>query len=281
MPRTAHRTPTTSTIPPSPPLAICRACGVQYGEAAPSRCPVCEDARQYVPESGQRWTTLSGLRADHGNWIRDDAGFLGIGTEPTFAIGQRALLVPWQGSNLLWDCITLLDDETAGEVETRGGLAAIAISHPHYYSAMVEWAERFDCPVHLHRDDAEWVMRPSARIAFWEGETLDLGDGLTLVRCGGHFAGGQVLHVAGRRALLSGDIVQVVPDRTHVSFMWSYPNLVPLGEAAVRRIGDALEPFDFDTIHGAWWGRLVPRDGKDVVRRSVDRYVRAVRGERI
>jgi len=281
LPRTAHRTPTTSTIPPSPPPAICRACGVQYGEAAPSRCPVCEDARQYVPESGQRWTTLSGLRADHGNWIRDDAGFLGIGTEPTFAIGQRALLVPWQGSNLLWDCITLLDDETAGEVETRGGLAAIAISHPHYYSAMVEWAERFDCPVHLHRDDAEWVMRPSARIAFWEGETLDLGDGLTLVRCGGHFAGGQVLHVAERRALLSGDIVQVVPDRTHVSFMWSYPNLVPLGEAAVRRIGDALEPFDFDTIHGAWWGRLVPRDGKDVVRRSVDRYVRAVRGERI
>ena len=281
MPRTAHRTPTTSTIPPSPPLAICRACGVQFGESAPSRCPVCEDARQYVPESGQRWTTLSGLRADHGNWIRDDAGFLGIGTEPTFAIGQRALLVPWQGSNLLWDCITLLDDETAGEVETRGGLAAIAISHPHYYSAMVEWAERFDCPVHLHRDDAEWVMRPSARIAFWEGETLDLGDGLTLVRCGGHFAGGQVLHVAGRRALLSGDIVQVVPDRMHVSFMWSYPNLVPLGEAAVRRIGDALEPFDFDTIHGAWWGRLVPRDGKDVVRRSVDRYVRAVRGERI
>ena len=90
-----------------------------------------------------------------------------------------------------------------------------------------------------------------------------------------------MLHVAERRALLAGDVVQVVPDRTHVSFMYSYPNLIPLGEPAVRRIGAAVEPFDFETIHGAWWGRLVPRDGKDVVRRSVDRYIRAVRGDAV
>ncbi len=245
----------------------------------PERCPVCADARQYVPESGQAWTTLDALRLEHGNWIREDAGFTGVGTEPSFAIGQRALLVPWRGSNLLWDCITLLDDETAGEVERRGGLAGIAISHPHYYSAMVEWAERFDCPILLHADDAEWVMRPSERIEHWQGETKDLGEALTLVRCGGHFAGGQVLHVAERRALLSGDVVQVIPDRAWVSFMYSYPNLVPLGEEAVRRIAAALEPFEFDTIHGAWWDRVVPRDGGEVVRRSAERYVRAIRGE--
>ena len=194
-------------------LAICATCGTQLGVPDPPRCAVCEDARQYVPESGQRWTTLAELRASHGNWIREDAGLTGIGTEPSFAIGQRALLVPWRGSNLLWDCITLLDDETAAEVERRGGLAGIAISHPHYYSAMVEWADRFDCPVFLHADDAEWVLRPSPRIEHWQGETRDLDGGLTLVRCGGHFRGGQVLHVAGRRALLAGDIVQVIPDR--------------------------------------------------------------------
>jgi glyoxylase-like metal-dependent hydrolase (beta-lactamase superfamily II) len=144
---------------------------------------------------------------------------------------------------------------------------------------MVEWAERFDCPILLHADDAEWVMRPSARIEHWQGETRELGDGLTLVRCGGHFAGGQVLHVAGRRALLSGDIVQVIPDRAWVSFMYSYPNLIPLGEAAVRRIAAALEPFPFDTIHGAWWDRVVRRDGSEVVRRSAERYVAAIRGD--
>ena len=232
-----------------------------------------------MPESGQAWTTLAELRAGHGNWIRDDAGFLGIGTEPSFAIGQRALLVPWRGANLLWECITLLDDETADEVERRGGLAGIAISHPHYYSAMVEWAERFDCPVFVHADEAEWVMRPSERIEHWRGETRDLGEGLTLVRCGGHFPGGQVLHVAERRALLCGDIVQVIPDREWVGFMYSYPNLIPLGEEAVRGIAAALEPFEFDTIHGAWWDRVVRSDGGAVVRRSAERYVAAVRGE--
>jgi len=178
----------------------------------------------------------------------------------------------------MWDCITLLDDETADEVELAGGIAAIAISHPHYYSALAEWAQRFDCPVYLHADDADWLMRPDDRVVHWQGETHDLGDGLTLVRCGGHFAGGQVLHVAERRALLGGDIVQVIPDRRWVSFMWSYPNLVPLGEAAVRRIGAALEPFPFDTIHGAWWGRVVERDGSEIVRRSVERYVAAIGG---
>lgn len=259
--------------------AVCAICGVQFGTSDPDRCPVCEDARQYVPPSGQEWTTLAELRREHRNTIRDDAGFVGIGTEPSFAIGQRALLVPWRGSNLLWECITLLDDETAAEVHRRGGLAGIAISHPHYYSAMVEWADRFDCPVFVHADDAEWVMRPSPRIEHWDGETKDLGEGLTLVRCGGHFAGGQVLHVEPRRALLSGDIVQVIPDRAWVSFMYSYPNLIPLPAAAVERIAQALEPFSFDTIHGAWWERLVPHDGKGVVQRSARRYVRALGGE--
>ncbi len=146
---------------------------------------------------------------------------------------------------------------------------------------MVEWAERFDCPVYLHADDREWVMRPHDRLVHWQGETRDLGGGLTLVRCGGHFAGGQVLHWGEGATLLSGDIVQVIPDRAWVSFMYSYPNLIPLDEGAVRRIVDALEPFEFERIVGAWWDRVVPRDGKEVVRRSAERYVHAIRGERL
>jgi len=232
-----------------------------------------------VPVDGQKWTTLAELRRDHGNWIREDAGLVGVGTEPQFAIGQRALLVPLggsSGSNLMWECVSLLDDETAEEVERRGGLSGIAISHPHYYSSMVEWADRFDCPVYLHADDREWVMRPDERIVHWQGETHELGEGLTLVRCGGHFAGGQVLHWAQGSTLLSGDIVQVIPDRAWVSFMYSYPNLIPLDEKAVRRIVEALEPFEFDRIVGAWWGRVVPHEGKEIVRRSAERYLRAI-----
>ncbi len=206
------------------------------------------------------------------------AGWSGSATEPQFAIGQRALLVPYGASNLLWDCVTLLDDDTAAAVEARGGLAAIAISHPHYYSAMGEWAERFGCPIHLHAADAEWVMRPSPAVEHWDGETLGLGHGLTLVRGGGHFRGGTMLHRAeGDGALLSGDIIQVIPDRAHVGFMWSYPNLVPLPDAAVQAIAAAVEPFAFEALYGAWWSTVIPAGAKAIVRRSAARYSEALR----
>ncbi|HVV57143.1 MAG TPA: hypothetical protein VHC45_02185 [Gaiellaceae bacterium] len=258
---------------------VCKACGTQYppSDEPPGACPICEDPRQYVPhDEGQVWLTWDDVRSAHRAEIREDAGILGFGCEPSFAIGQRALFVPSDAGNVLWDCITLLDDEIRRRIEAEGGLQAIAISHPHYYSAMVEWAHAFACPIYLHESERKWVMRPDPSVRFWEGETHRLGGGLTLVRCGGHYAGGQVLHWADRRALLSGDIVQVIPDRRYVSFMYSYPNLIPLPPSVVRRIGVALEPFDFETIYGAWWGRVVPSDGSGVVRRSVDRYLRAV-----
>jgi hypothetical protein len=261
---------------------VCVTCGTQFPETAdpPPECPICVDPRQYVPPDGQQWTTLTELAGDHENAVRPEGELTGVGTEPKFAIGQRALLVPFGDGNLLWECVTLLDDATAAEVERRGGLRAIAISHPHYYSAMVEWAHRFDCPIHLHAADAGWVMRPDPAIDHWDGETLDLGDGLTLIRGGGHFPGGTILHRAdGAGALLTGDIIQVIPDRSHVGFMWSYPNLVPLPEDEVRRIAAAVEPYPYEAIYGAWWGTVIDRDGPEIVRRSAERYGKAVRGE--
>jgi hypothetical protein len=261
---------------------ICVTCGTQYpdSDAPPAECPICVDPRQYVPPDGQRWTTLAELAADHSNALREDGALVGVGTEPEFAIGQRALLVPCGDSNIMWDCVTQLGDAGADEVERRGGLAGIAISHPHYYTGMVDWAHRFDCPIHLHADDAEWVMRSDPAIRHWDGETLALGDGVTLIRGGGHFPGGAMLHRAdGAGELLTGDIIQVIPDRSHVGFMWSYPNLVPLPEAEVLAIAAAVEPFEFDVIYGAWWGRVIPSGAKDVVRRSAERYGRALRGE--
>ena len=260
--------------------SICVTCGTQFADSdqPPDACPICEDPRQYVGLDGQQWTTLEDLAASHDNAIRAQGDLTGIGTEPRFAIGQRALLVPYGDSNLLWDCVTLLDDATAAEVERRGGLAAIAISHPHYYSAMVEWARRFDCPVLLHAADAEWIMRSDRAIELWHGETRDLGDGLTLIRCGGHFRGGTILHRAeGSGALLTGDIVQVIPDRTHVAFMYSYPNLVPLPEAAVDRMVAAVGPYQYEAIYGAWWDAIIPSGGPEIVRRSAERYGRALR----
>jgi len=121
-------------------------------------------------------------------------------------------------------------------------------------------------------------MRPDSCYELWEGEQLDLGGGLTLLRLGGHFPGAQVLHWAEGNALLAGDAVAVVSDRRYVSFMYSYPNLIPLPASTIRRIVEKLEPWEFDRIYGGWWGELVLRDGKEAVRRSAERYIAAIEG---
>jgi glyoxylase-like metal-dependent hydrolase (beta-lactamase superfamily II) len=262
---------------------MCTTCGTQFAasETAPDHCPICEDERQYVGWQGQQWTTLADLQADHHNVIKTVAPNLtGIGTHPGFAIGQRALLVQTPQGNLLWDCISLIDAPTIAAVNALGGIRAIAISHPHYYSSMIEWSRAFDAPLYLHAADRQWVMRPDEAIQFWEGETKSLWAGMTLIRGGGHFEGGTVLHwpagADGRGALFTGDILQVVSDRRYVSFMYSYPNLIPLPAREVRRIVAAVEPYAFDRIYGAWWNKVVVADAKTAVARSAERYIQAL-----
>jgi glyoxylase-like metal-dependent hydrolase (beta-lactamase superfamily II) len=181
---------------------------------------------------------------------------------------------------LLWDCISLLDESTISAVQALGGIRAIAISHPHYYSAMIAWSQVFHAPVYLHANDRQWVMNPSPSISFWDGETYPLFGGLTLVRCGGHFPGGAVLHwlngAGGKGVLLSGDIINVVSDRRYVSFMYSYPNLIPLPPGKIRHIVSSVEKFPFDRIYGAWWNREVQMDAKAAVQRSAERYIWAI-----
>ncbi len=264
---------------------ICTTCGTQHAESdtPPPECLICEDERQFVGWSGQQWTPLDELRRSHQTTVRlEDLGLYGIGMEPSFAIGQRALLISQPEGNILWDCIPLIDNGLIEMLKGIGGITAIAISHPHYYASMVEWAKAFDCPIYLHAADRQWVMRPDPAIEFWDGEVKKLDGGLTLFRCGGHFEGGTVMHwpqgANGRGTVLSGDILQVVQDRRWVSFMYSYPNLIPLPATAVRRIVDAVEPFEFDRIYGAWWSKVVRDDAKAVVKRSADRYITAIGG---
>lgn len=264
---------------------ICVTCGTQYRESAarPQACSVCDDERQYVGWDGQRWISFAELNRTHvGRYRENEPDLVALGCEPAFGIGQRALLVRSPDGNLLWDCIAYLGDDLVHAVRELGGVRAIAISHPHYYTTMVEWARTFDAPIFLHSADRDWVRRPDARIEHWQGETYVPWEGFTLIRLGGHFPGGTVLHwpagAGGRGALLTGDIIQVVCDRRWVSFMYSYPNLIPLSAGEVRRIVSAIEPIRFDRIYGAWWDRNVDSDAKAAVRRSADRYERALTG---
>lgn len=262
---------------------MCVQCGAQFAETPvpPPSCPVCEDERQYVRWSGQEWTTFEDLRATHRNAFTDEGGLMGIGIEPAFAIGQRALVIPTAEGAVLWDCVSLVTEEAIERIRRMGGLKAIAISHPHYYSALAEWSEAFrGVPVYLHEDDRQWVMRPNETIRFWAGETLEIGPGLTLIRTGGHFEGSTVLHHAagseGRGDLFVGDNLQVAQDRRFVSFMRSYPNYIPLNRTAVERIGAAVAPYPFERIFGAFAHRNVLQDGKAAVARSIDRYLAAI-----
>jgi len=265
---------------------ICTTCGTQYApsETVPAHCLICEEERQFVPPTGQSWTTLARLRKSHMATFRGEGELIGIGTSPHFGIGQRALLVRSPEGNVLWDCISLIDDATVEIIAALGGLRAIAISHPHYYTTLVDWSRAFgDIPVYLHKSDARWIMRSAPCIQLWDGATSVIAPDMTLIRTGGHFEGGTVMHwekgAGGKGALLSGDLLQVAADRKFLGFMRSYPNFIPLGEKAVRAVAAAVEPYAYDAIYGAFWDRVIPVDAKRTLAQSVERHVQWLRGD--
>jgi len=269
------------------PCHICVTCGVQHAESdrPPAACSICEDERQYVGWGGQRWTTVPDMAGRYRNQLDDqEPGLASLRTEPHFGIGQRAFLVQTPAGNLLWDCLSLIDEESVAALAERGGIDAIAISHPHFYGTCVEWSAAFgDAPVYIHRADAPWVMRPSSSVVLWDGEAAEPLPGLTLVHLGGHFDGAAVLHwpagAGGRGALLTGDTIQVVMDRRFVSFMWSYPNLVPLKPEQVTAIASRMAGYDFDRMYGAFEGRSVLGDAAAALSRSAERYLKRMGAE--
>lgn len=262
---------------------ICTACGTQFAVSTepPSACPVCEDDRQFVPSSGQAWTNMAEISSNHEiKWIEEPKGIHSLQISPNFGIGQRAFLIEGPDGNILWDCLSLLDETSREKIDALGGLAAIAISHPHFYSSMMEWSEGFgEVPVYVHADDGEWVQRSGPALTRWTDENLELNQA-TLIRCGGHFAGSSVLYCPwledGRGALFTGDTMQVTLDRKYVSFMRSFPNLIPLNARAVKAIGEAVRPYRFEAIYGGFSGRTIKRDGSRAAERSVARYIAAI-----
>lgn len=174
-----------------------------------------------------------------------------IYTVPKLAIGQRAFLCLGDAAsgNVLWDCVTYLDEETVQHVKALGGIRAIVISHPHYFSTSAQWAEVFDCDLFIAAEDQQWLGNRGTnhRLKLWEGDKLylpyargssDVSDesDLVVVKTGGHFPGSSVLWWKSMKKLLIADTIMIVPsglyhvDRlpgtSSFSFMWSYPNYV-------------------------------------------------------
>lgn len=265
---------------------VCPTCGAHYPPAAqpPELCQICADERQWVPPGGQVWTTLeelaaSGYRSD----IREvEPGLLGLGVNRHIGVGHRGLLVRTAQGNVLWDPPAFIDDAALAAVREAGGLRAVSASHPHMYGALALWTSAFDVPAWLPEADAEWLTRPEAPVHRWSGTAAVL-DGVTLVQCGGHFAGSAALHwsggAQGRGALLVGDTMFVTPGEDRISFAWSYPNRLPLPERLVRGIAEALAPWRFERVYDGWWEPVLRRAGDEVLARSAERYIAFLRGD--
>lgn len=299
---------------------ICTACGTQHPHTSRSflkTCFICDDPRQFVPPSGQSFTTLSDLRSstspkyknefhpykysnpkekfkaarsdqkDEGEVLSIDdlqkAELIFIVTAPKFGIGQRAILVRLpSGKNVLWDCVAYLDDDTVNKIKQLGGIDAMVISHPHFYTTHLEWARAFgDCPVYLAADDKKWRVRldesvqreiteEETRIRDREGKDL----GVVAVKLGGHFPGSLVLHIHHSGRLLTADTIFTTPsglsnwevnalgetrsrpkDTNSYSFMWSIPNMIPLSVDEIARMWMILKTYDFKSTHGLILGQ--------------------------
>ena len=262
---------------------ICGTCGVEHpeGEFPPADvCRICADDRQYVPETGQVWTTLRELAVDGHRLVHErlESGLHRFNREPALGIGQWTYLVQTPAGNLIWDPPNHVDDQLVDAIAELGGAALIVASHPHMYGAQVSLSHRLGhVPVLVHALDRGWVRREDPVIREWSG-TAEVLPGVTLVEAGGHFPGAAVAHIAtDGGVLLVGDTLVPVRAAGWVTFMRSYPNSIPLSPRLVQRIVDRLEPYEFDRVYSLL-GRIVPADAKNAVRRSAQRYVDWVTG---
>jgi hypothetical protein len=262
---------------------ICSTCAVEHTHLV-DVCAICADERQWVPASGQQWTTLDELaKAGHEVRVRElEPDLFGITVEPKLGIGQQAHLVRTPAGNVIWDMVGYVDEDAARRVRELGDVAAIVASHPHMYGVQVEWSRALGgAPVLVSEADQKWVARPDPVIRTWSG-TLEVVPGVTLVQLGGHFPGSAVAHWAagagGDGVLLGGDTIQANPDRVTMTFMRSYPNRIPLSAAVVERITRGVEALPFARLYDNF-GKTVDSDARAAVRRSADRYIGWVRGD--
>ncbi|OQN95826.1 hypothetical protein B0A48_18111 [Cryoendolithus antarcticus] len=231
-----------------------------------------QDPRQFIPPTGQSWTSHSALLQTHHNVFKpidDNKNLVSIVTEPKFGIGQRCILVCTPQGNILWDCITLLDQPTIDFVNSKGRLKGIVISHPHYYTRHIAWAAAFQCPVYISAEDASWVQRsdPTGYRRLIDDKTFDVEiiPGVRALKLGGHFPGSLVLTY--QHHLFVADTIVTVPsglyarDRppgtTSFAFMWSIINMIPLPPKVLFQMWMRVKHTKVTVTHGAFVGQEV------------------------
>jgi glyoxylase-like metal-dependent hydrolase (beta-lactamase superfamily II) len=144
-------------------------------------------------------------------------------TRKQLGIGQRAFLIQTSQGNVLWDMVAFIDPATVEFINSKGGLKAIVISHPHFYTTHLEWAKIFNCPVYLSSDDKEWLNREDKNgVRRWvKGvqEIEEVGGQVKAVQCGGHFDGSLVL--LWEKKMFIADTMMSVPVGQVLPRCWS------------------------------------------------------------
>lgn len=255
----------------------CATCGVERATGnLPRTCPICADPRQYVPASGQEWLDaddLAGLDV-RAELVELEPDLHGIVVRGAPGIGQIAKVVVTDAGNVMVDVPAWIDDGLVAAVAELGELVAIVPSHPHMYGVQSQWSRRLgDVPVWLTEQDAGWLGVHPHEVRVVRDDT-EIIPGVTISVPGGHFPGSCVVHWDGRDGagvLLCGDAIGVNADRNSVTYLWSYPNRIPLSAPDALRIARHLERFDFDRIHDNFRG-FIERDGRAVVERSAERH---------
>jgi hypothetical protein len=263
----------------------CATCAIEHPdtEHPPATCAICSDDRQFVPASGQRWTTQAELAsAGHRGVISElEPDLYAVDVVPELGIGQRGLFLRTPGGNLLWEPPGFIDSDMISTIRDLGGVDLVSASHPHLTGASIQWSHAFDnAPVLVASADREWIRRPDPAIQLWHG-VREVLPGVIFVQCGGHFAGSSVAHwsegAGDRGALLTGDTIAIGADRVTVNVMRSFVNKIPLPERAVRRILTAIEPYRYDRLYGAFG--VIEAGAAAMVSSSLDRYIAWIRGD--
>ena len=153
-------------------FSICGTCAVEYADPLPAVCPICRDERQWVPATGQRWTTLEDLQREGQKltWSEGEPGRFVLSCDPGVGIGQRTQVIATEQGTLLWDPVGYIDDAAVKWIRGLGPVLGIASSHPHMFGVQVEWAHALDAPIFVNEADAQWLGRHDALIRFWSGE---------------------------------------------------------------------------------------------------------------
>lgn len=282
----------TQAIAADAALPICDNCGTQYTTKPEGDCSICSDDREFVRASGQEWTTLGELSESRTHSLMvdtEDPRIAFIQCKPAFAIDQTPFLLNTSGGHYIWDCQAPFTPALGTYLSSlEPALKAIVISHPHFFSTSLTWSRALHVPLYVCETDREWYQRrgeigPDDEVKWWTGRR-EIGPGVTVVQCGGHFPGSSVLHWdrslepgdgPKTGVLLTADTMMVCMDRKGFTFMWSYPNMTPLRPKDAVEVVKAVDEFEFEVASSSWPNTMIRCDAKRLMHMSLERYLDA------